>query len=108
MDLAEARARARAALRIDVDAARDAFPDIGRLREALAAYRVGAEAARPKAGAAGGAPIETGCRVVLNYRNAAAVATIVLPDSWRVRPEDRLLDDLRVQPRVRAVGIQYA
>jgi hypothetical protein len=96
MDLAEARARGQGALRIEVDGAPDRFPDVGRLRGLLESYR------------ANGSGTVAGCRVLLAYRNPAAAATIALPDAWRVRPEDRLLDDLRAQPRVRAVAIQYA
>jgi DNA polymerase-3 subunit alpha len=130
MDLAEARARAQAALRIEVETEAGGFPDVGRLRASLAAYRVGAvDSARdairgagpprrygPDNGNRGGAGQHaaaqpagaSGCRVVLAYRNPAAAATIVLPDAWRVRPDDRLLEDLRAHPRVRAVDIQYA
>ena len=91
LDLAGARARAQAALRIEVDTTGGIYPDIGRLRTSLTPYRAG----------------EVGCRVVLAYRNPDAAATIVFPDDWRVRPDDHLLDDLRSQPRVRAVGIEY-
>jgi len=48
--------------------------------------------------AAGGA----GCRVVLRYANEQASADILLPDRWRVRGDDRLLEDLRSQAKVRA------
>jgi DNA polymerase-3 subunit alpha len=92
MDLAEARARAAAALHIDVDGSLD----VGRLREALAPYRVGN-------GQAG-----NGCRIVVSYCNGAARAEIPLPEDWRVRPDDALLADLRAQTRVREAKFSYA
>ncbi|MCS7100312.1 MAG: DNA polymerase III subunit alpha, partial [Burkholderiaceae bacterium] len=92
MDLAEARARAAARLRIELDGA----VDPARLKRALAPYRVG-----------NGNGEATGCRIVLAYRNREAVADLALPDEWRVRPEEALLDELRQQPRVRAAAFAY-
>ncbi len=85
MDLTEARARAAARLRIEVEGA----GDVSRLRDALNPYRV-------SNGHAG-----SGCRIVISYRNGAGSADVALPDEWRVRPEDRLAADLAMQPKVR-------
>jgi DNA polymerase-3 subunit alpha len=89
MDLAEARARAAARLRIEVDGA----PDPSRLRAALAPFRV----------ANGG-----GCRVVVRYRGAIGTADLVLSDDWRVRPDEALVEELRRQPKVCAAEIAYS
>ncbi len=88
MDLAEARALSQAALTILVAGETDP----GCLSEILAAYRV--SAAEPPGG--------TGCRVVMSYRNQQAAADIMLPDLWRVRGEERLIEDLRTQAKVSA------
>jgi DNA polymerase-3 subunit alpha len=89
MDLAEARARAAARLRIELDGASDP----ARLRAALAPFRV----------ANGG-----GCRVVVRYRGARSSADLVLSEDWRVRPEEALFEELRRQPKVRAAEIAYS
>ena len=88
MDLPEARALSQAALTIQV--AEETDP--GCLSEILAAYRV--SGAEPPGGA--------GCRVVMSYRNQQAAADIMLPDLWRVRGEERLIEDLRTQAKVSA------
>jgi DNA polymerase-3 subunit alpha len=92
MDLAEARARAAARLRIEVDGA----GDVARLRDALAPYRV-------TNGASSG-----GCRIVVSYSNGAGCVDVALPEDWRVRPEDKLVSDLVAQPRVRRAYFNYA
>ena len=91
MDLTEARATAAARLRIELDGAGDA----DRLREALSPYRVAN-------GGAGG-----GCRVVVSYSNDCGTAEVALPEDWRVRPDDRLIADLRGQVRVRQARFSY-
>ena len=48
-----------------------------------------------------------GCRVVMSYANGVAAAQIVLPDHWRVRGDERLVEDLRAQAQVSA-AFQYA
>ena len=90
MDLTEARAAGAARLRIELDGA----GDTARLREALAAYRV--------MNGAGG-----GCRVVVSYSNGSSTADVALPENWRVRPDDRLIADLRGQARVRQARFSY-
>ena len=89
MDLAEARARAAARLRIALDGA----PAAQRLREALAPYR-----------AANG----SGCRVIVSYRNGAGSADLLLAEDWRVRAEEALVEELRRQPRVVEAAYCYA
>jgi DNA polymerase-3 subunit alpha len=91
MDLTEARARAAARLRIEVDGA----GDVARLRDALAPYRT-------ENGASG-----SGCRIVVSYSNATGSAELPLPEDWRVRPEDRLVAELAAQPRVRRAYFKY-
>ncbi len=92
MDLTEARARAAARLRIEVEG----VGDVVRLRDALDPYRV-------TNGHAG-----QGCRIVISYRNGAGSVDVALPEEWRVRPEDRLAADLAMQPRVRRAYYNYA
>ncbi len=92
MDLTEARARAAARLRIEVEGAGDVI----RLRDALNPYRV-------TNGHAG-----QGCRIVISYSNGASSVDVALPEEWRVRPEDRLAADLAMQPRVRRAYYNYA
>ena len=91
MDLTEARARAAARLRIEVDGAGDVI----RLREALNPYRVTNGHA------------SQGCRIVISYSNGAGSVDVALPEEWRVRPEDRLAADLAMQPRVRRAYYNY-
>jgi len=91
MDLAEARGRAAARLRIEVDGA----PDLAMFRNALVPYRVdnGAAAA--------------GCRVVVHYCSGAGSADLMLSEAWRVRADEALLAELKRQPRVRAAQVTY-
>jgi DNA polymerase-3 subunit alpha len=125
MDLAEARALSQASLTIEVEKGASAAT----LNEVLQAYRVNgggngaaagggpAPVARPgntgtvAAPSAAGAPAPScaggGCRVVMRYVNQVAAADIVLPDLWRVRGEERLIEDLRAQANVHA-AFQYA
>jgi DNA polymerase-3 subunit alpha len=92
MDLTEARSKAAVRLRIELDGAGDA----ARLREALSPYRV--------PGNVNGA---AGCRVVVSYSNANGTVDVALPEDWRVRPDDRLVADLRGQARVRRASFTY-
>ncbi len=92
MDVTEARARAAARLRIEVEGAGDVL----QLRDALNPYRItNGHAAH-------------GCRIVISYRNGAGSVDLALPEDWRVRPEDRLAADLAMQPRVRRAYYNYA
>jgi DNA polymerase-3 subunit alpha len=91
MDLAEARARAAARLRIEVDGA----PDLARFRDTLAPFRVS------------NGNLASGCRVVVGYRNGVGAADVVLSEDWRVRPDEALVEELRRQAKVRAAGFSY-
>ena len=55
-----------------------------------------------------GAEAASSCRVVVAYSNGAARVEIPLPDAWRVRGEDRLIDDLRSQSTVSSAEFAYA
>jgi DNA polymerase-3 subunit alpha len=98
MDLAEARAKAQAALRIEMEGA----ADVARLRNLLAPYRV-----PPAANGNAGNGL-AGCRVVVRYRNAVGSADLALSEDWRVRPDDELITELKQQPRVRSAAYAYA
>ncbi|MGZ8254770.1 MAG: DNA polymerase III subunit alpha, partial [Burkholderiaceae bacterium] len=91
MDLTEARAKAAARLKIEVEGA----GDVARLRNALTPYRT----TNGQTGA--------GCRIVVNYSNGKGSVDIPLPEDWRVRGEDRLVTELAAQPRVRRAYFNY-
>ncbi len=91
LDLAQARSASQASLAIRVEGSTDSAS----LGEILAAYR-------SSEGANG-----TGCRVIMQYANRAASADLVLPDAWRVRGDERIIEDLRTQAKVSA-RFQYA
>ena len=97
IDLATARALAQA--RVAIDLAERIDP--ARLRQMLEPYRVNGGAPAP------GAPRSAGCRVVVSYANARGAAEIVLPDTWRVAPLPRLLEELQAMPRVRRAAMRY-
>ncbi|CAG0998503.1 partial DNA polymerase III subunit alpha, partial [Rhodocyclaceae bacterium] len=73
--LGEARARFAKSLRLSLNGGSRA-ETAARLRDLLAPYRSG------------------GCPVRLAYRNGDAEAELALPDDWRVRLDDALLDSL--------------
>jgi DNA polymerase-3 subunit alpha len=75
LDLESLRGRFAARLRIAMNGEADAR----RLQQLLAPYRT----------AGGGA-----CQVVVAYRNATAACEVALGDTWRVRPDSRLLAEL--------------
>ncbi|HTT13084.1 MAG TPA: DNA polymerase III subunit alpha [Burkholderiaceae bacterium] len=102
MDLGEARSRAEARLRIELDSA----IDVASLKGALQAYRV--RNGTPPA-SQDRAPNGTsqGCRVVVGYRNGDGSADVTLPEEWRVRPDETLLAELKAQPRVRTAYFKY-
>jgi DNA polymerase-3 subunit alpha len=76
LDLAALRGRYAARLRIAVNGQADAK----RLQQVLAPYRM----------AGGGA-----CQVVVSYHNGVAACDVALGETWRVRPDTRLLADLQ-------------
>jgi hypothetical protein len=103
MDLAEARWRAEARLRIELDST----IDVAALKGALEPYRIGQRA--PHAAANGGAAgaAGSGCRVVVAYRNRDGLADLALPEAWRVRPDENLLLDLKARANVRGAYFNY-
>ena len=92
MDVTEARAKAAARLKIEVEGA----GDVARLRDALLPYRT-------TNGQTG-----TGCRIVVNYSNGAGTVDIPLPEDWRVRGEDRLVAELAAHRCVRRAYFNYS
>jgi DNA polymerase-3 subunit alpha len=102
MDLGEARARAEARLRIELESA----VDVASLKGALLPYRIrnGAPPGPPDRSVNG---IDLGCRVVVGYRNGEGSADVALPEEWRVRPDENLLTELKAQPRVRKAYFNY-
>jgi len=96
MDLAEARARAQAALRIEVEGDRSGAATAAQLASVLAPYRV------TNGEAAGG------CRIVVSYTNGVGCADIPFSEDWRVRPDEALLAELKSQLRVRGASFSYA
>jgi DNA polymerase-3 subunit alpha len=103
MDLAQARSVAAAALRIEVRGGQDASG----LRGVLAPYRAQDGDGQLSNDGDPRAPAAPGCRVVVAYSNGAAQVEIPLPDAWRVRAEDRLVEDLRAQATVRSAAFSY-
>ncbi len=103
LDLAEARALSQAALTIQLGDGTDRRT----LEDVLAAYRAAPAPPAATGPARGAGDATAGCRVVMRYANDVAAAEIVLPDRWRVRGDERLIDDLRTQANVSAV-FQYA
>jgi DNA polymerase-3 subunit alpha len=97
MDLAEARAKAQAALRIDMERG----TDVARLKSLLAPYRIDAN------GNGNHGNGLSGCRVLVSYRNGVGCAELAFSEAWRVRPDDALLVDLKQQAAVRAAAFAY-
>jgi DNA polymerase-3 subunit alpha len=89
LDLESLRSRYAARLRIAMNGQADAK----RLQQVLAPYR-----------AAG----HGGCLVVITYENAKAVCEVALGESWRVRPEGRLLSELGAWLTPESVQLVYA
>jgi len=48
-----------------------------------------------------------GCRLVMKVANARAEAELLLPEAWRVRGDQALVEELRHLPQVRAAGFRY-
>ncbi len=91
LDLAEARARAAARLRIEVEG----LPDMARFRNVLVPFRVS------------NGNGSNGCRVIVHYCNGAGSADLLLSEDWRVRADESLIDELKQQPTVRAADFRY-
>src|SRR5262249_10487281 len=101
MDLGEARARAEARLRIELDSA----IDLGSLKRALEPYQIGNRSSGVPAN--GQSASAQGCRVVVGYRNRDGSADVALPETWRVRPDEALVAELKTQPKVRGAYFKY-
>jgi hypothetical protein len=43
----------------------------------------------------------------VSYSNGCGTAEVALPEDWRVRPDDRLIAELRGQARVRQARFSY-
>jgi DNA polymerase-3 subunit alpha len=79
LDLEGLRARFAARLRIAMNGKTDEMRDAKKLQQLLAPYRA----------SGGGA-----CQVVVAYRNSTATCEVALGDTWRVRPDSRLIAEL--------------
>ena len=88
LDMADFRTRFAARLRIAMNGKADAK----RLQATLAPYRDGNG---------------RGCPVLVEYENAGAACEVALGDSWRVRPDERLLGELAEWLSADAVQFQY-
>jgi DNA polymerase-3 subunit alpha len=102
MDLAEARARAEARLRIELESA----IDVASLKVALESYRI-RNGANQNAPNGASITVAHGCRVVVGYRNGEGSADVALPEAWRVRPDEALLAELKTQPKIRGAYFKY-
>jgi len=45
--------------------------------------------------------------VIVSYSNSAGRVDMALPEDWRVRPDDQLIDDLRGHTRVLRASFSY-
>ena len=88
LDLAAMRKRFAAKLRLEINGQADAR----RLMETLAPYRSVEEGA---------------CEVLVHYENAAASCDVVLGETWKVRPDDRLISELSAWLAPEHVQVQY-
>jgi DNA polymerase-3 subunit alpha len=79
LDLESLRARYAARLRIAMNGNTDEKRDARRLQEILTPYRASGNGA---------------CLVVVEYVNSTAACKVALGESWRVKPDDRLLAEL--------------
>ncbi|MBI3525354.1 MAG: DNA polymerase III subunit alpha [Betaproteobacteria bacterium] len=95
LTLGEARGRYARVLRLALNGQADAE----KLRKLLAPYRNSGNPGNPGNGA---------CPVRLSYRNAAAEVELGLPDAWRVRLDDALLDALHEWLSAENVNVVYS
>ena len=89
LDLESLRARYASRLRIAMNGGADAR----RLQQLLAPYRASGQGA---------------CLVVVSYANAKAACEVALGESWRVRPDGRLLSELGAWLAPENVQVVYA
>jgi DNA polymerase-3 subunit alpha len=89
LDLESLRGRYAARLRIAMNGQADAK----RLQQVLAPYRASGQGA---------------CLVVITYESAKAACEVALGESWRVRPDGRLLSELGAWLTPQSVQVVYA
>jgi len=93
MDLETLRGRYAAHLRIAMNGKTDHARDAKKLQELLAPYRTVGQGA---------------CQVVVEYQNGSAACRIALGESWRVKPEERLLAELGAWLTPESIQVVYA
>jgi DNA polymerase III subunit alpha len=71
----------------------DHSQDAKRLQALLAPYRTNGQGA---------------CQVVVEYQNGTAACRVALGESWRVRPDERLLAELGAWLTPESVQVVYA
>jgi DNA polymerase-3 subunit alpha len=79
LDLEALRARYGARLKISLNGATDQARDAKKLQQVLAPYRATGTGA---------------CQVVVSYGNGRGACEVVLGETWRVRPDSKLISDL--------------
>ena len=79
LDLEALRGRYGARLKISMNGKTDELRDAKRLQQVLAPYRATGNGA---------------CQVVVSYGNGKGACEVVLGESWRVRPDNKLIADL--------------
>jgi len=93
MDLDTLRGRYAAQLRIAMNGKTDHAHDAKKLQALLEPYRAAGQGA---------------CTVVVEYQNGTAACRVALGDSWRVKPDERLLADLGAWLTPESVQVVYA
>jgi DNA polymerase-3 subunit alpha len=93
MDLDTLRGRYAAQLRIAMNGKTDQARDAKKLQALLAPYRQAGQGA---------------CAVVVEYQNGTAACRVALGESWRVKPDERLLADLGAWLTPESVQVVYA
>jgi DNA polymerase-3 subunit alpha len=93
MDLEALRGRYAAQLRIALNGKTDQARDAKKLQELLAPYRAAGQGA---------------CPVVVEYQNGTAACRVALGETWRVKPDERLLADLGAWLTPENVQVVYA
>jgi len=92
MDLEALRGRYAAHLRIAMNGKTDQVRDAKKLQELLAPYRTSGQGA---------------CPVVVEYQNGTAACRVALGESWRVKPDERLLAELAAWLTPESVQVVY-
>jgi len=92
MDLDTLRGRYAAQLRIAMNGKTDHAHDAKKLQTLLAPYRAAGQGA---------------CAVVVEYQNGTAACRVALGESWRVKPDERLLAELGAWLTPESVQVVY-